>query len=392
MNNPKDLPFAAMAVMALYYISIVSPRWPYVGPGTAVKIAVSLALALNIRVGGLLYVGYFGVLLAALLILERCTDWRRLADTAGRAAAVALAVLLLGTLFWPWAGGAPLVRPFEALLGAAGYPWNGMVLYAGRLYPAQDLPWHYAPWWFLISTPPVVLVGLSGSTLFVAGRADLLRRVGLWGVIILPIAAAIVMKSTLYDGVRHLTFVYPPMVALAAGGWSAMLGRARPPWVRRGSGALLAAGIVSVGVFDVRSHPNQGVYFNALVGGPSGAFKRYEMDYWGNCILQGVEWAAGVAQSFGTPVTVAGSPPHLVWLNTERFPEVGFSEGSENRHHFFIKTARGDIAAFRDLATEPALHRIETPDRAALCSITAGPALDELGAGTRGRQPDEEPR
>src|SRR5687768_4619807 len=150
MNNPKDLPFAAMAVMALYYISTVSPRWPYVGPGTAVKIAVSLALALNIRVGGLLYVGYFGVLLAALLVLERCRDWRRLADTAGRAAAVALAVLLLGTLFWPWAGGAPLVRPFEALLGAAGYPWNGMVLYAGTLYPAQDLPWHYAPWWFLI--------------------------------------------------------------------------------------------------------------------------------------------------------------------------------------------------------------------------------------------------
>jgi hypothetical protein len=81
-----------------------------------------------------------------------------------------------------------------------------------------------------------------------------------------------------------------------------------------------------------------------------------------------------------------------VWLNTERFPEVRFSEGSENRHHFFIDTARGDIVAFRDLASGPALHRIETPDGAVLCSITAGPALDDLGADTRGRQPDEEPR
>ena len=128
MNNPKDLPFAAMSVMALYYISTVSPRWPYVPLSTAIKIAVSLALALNIRVGALLYLGYFGLLIAALVVVERQTNWRRLADTAVRVAGISLAVLLLGTIFWPWAGGAPLTRPFEALLGAAGYPWIGLVL------------------------------------------------------------------------------------------------------------------------------------------------------------------------------------------------------------------------------------------------------------------------
>ena len=45
MNNPKDLPFAAMTVVALYYISTVSVEWPYVSFSTAIKIAVSLALA-----------------------------------------------------------------------------------------------------------------------------------------------------------------------------------------------------------------------------------------------------------------------------------------------------------------------------------------------------------
>ena len=66
MNNPKDLPFAAMSVAALYYISTVSPRWPYLPLGTAVKIALAIALALSIRVGGLLYLGYFGLLVMAL--------------------------------------------------------------------------------------------------------------------------------------------------------------------------------------------------------------------------------------------------------------------------------------------------------------------------------------
>ena len=197
MNNPKDLPFAAMAVAALYYISTVSPKWPYVSPATLVKIVVSLALALNIRVGALLYLGYFGVLMAALLVRERCTDWRRLADTTARVLVVALAMLLLGTLFWPWAGGAPLTRPFQALLGAANYPWDGVVLFMGDEYRAENLPWYYAPWWLLIATPPVVLAGAALSVFFVSNRDDALRRIALWTVVALPVVAGIVMRSTL---------------------------------------------------------------------------------------------------------------------------------------------------------------------------------------------------
>ena len=32
MNNPKDLPFAAAAIVALYYLSTIHPRWPYLAP------------------------------------------------------------------------------------------------------------------------------------------------------------------------------------------------------------------------------------------------------------------------------------------------------------------------------------------------------------------------
>jgi hypothetical protein len=379
MNNPKDLPFAAMSVMALFYISTVSPRWPYVSPSTGIKIAVSLALALNVRVGALLYVGYFGLLMAALVVAERQTNWRRLADTAMRVSGIALAVLLLGTLFWPWAGGAPLTRPFEALMGAAGYPWNGLVLYDQHEYPATELPWHYAPWWFVISTPPVVLAGAAFSMLFVSSRPDALRRIGLWAVAVFPVAVASIMGSTLYDSVRHLLFVYPALVVLAVAGWSGMLHPSRPSWMRGGAALAAAAGLASLIVFDVRFHPNQGVYFNSVVGGPRRAFARYEMDYWGNCILQGVEWAAKAGRSFGTPVRISGSPAHLVWLNAERFPEVEFTHASDERHHMYIDMARGDVISFRKLLTRPALYRVRTPDGAVLCTVAAGPAFRQLG-------------
>lgn len=379
MNNPKDLPFAAMSVMALYYLSTVSPKWPYLSPWTAAKVAISLSLALNIRVGALLYVGYFGLLILALMIAERCTDWRRLVDTSARVIGVVLVVLLMGTMFWPWAGGAPLTRPFQALLGASGYPWQGLILFDGHEYSADQLPWSYAPWWFVISTSPAVLAGLVFSVLFAANRADALRRAGLWIVVVVPLAAAIIMRSTLYDGVRHLMFLRPVLVVLAAGGWAGALHRYRPLWMRRGAAIGLAAGIITIGIFDVRFHPNQGVYFNSIVGGPKNAFWRYEMDYWGNCILQSVEWAADVARQFDTTVTISGHPVHVVRLDAQRFPGLAVSEESENRHHMIIHMARGPRSEFRKLVTGPALYRVRTPDGAVLCSVTAGPALNDLG-------------
>ena len=387
MNNPKDLPFAAMSVVALYYISTMSPRWPFVTTGTAVKIAIALALALNIRVGGLVYLGYFGMLAGAYVIASRLTDPRKLATLALRLLAVAAATLLLGTVFWPWAGGSPFIRPFQALLGAANYPWDGNVLFRGFEYGATELPWYYAPWWFMISLPPVVLAGLALSLIFVPGRVEVFKRGALWFVALFPIATGIAMQSTLYDGVRHLQFVTPPLVVLAAGGWISALAAAATVRTQRIAAAALAAGIGTVLVFHLRAHPNQGVYFNALVGGPRGAFKNYDMDYWGNCVLQAVEWGVDLARSSGIPVTISGNPAHIVQLNTERFREVTFTFPSRERHYLEIKLARGPVLALRRMAVQPALHQVRTPDGVVLCTVVPGPAYGEFEALRRTRVP-----
>lgn len=380
MNNPKDLPFAAMTVMALYYISHVSREWPYVSATTAVKIAVSLALALSIRAGALLYLGYFGLLIAAFVVADPTTNWRRLADTAARVMAVAIAMLLLGTVFWPWAGGAPLSRPFQALLVAANYPWGGTVLFDGYEYEADDLPGYYAPWWLLISTPPVVLVGVLLSAVFFSSRQDALRRIALWMLVALPVAAAIGMHTTLYDGIRHLQFIYPIVVIIAVSGWTGILLPARASWLRAAAATCLAVGLASVLTFNIRFHPNQGVYFNAVVGGPRGAFARYDMDYWGNCMLQAVEWSVDAARSSGTPIAISGQPDHLVQLNAERFPQLNFTSPAQNSHHLHIQLARGSALGLRNLARQPALHQVRTADGAVLCTVTRGPAFPELKA------------
>ena len=379
MNNPKDLPFAALSMVALYYISTISHRWPYISLSTGSKIAVALALALGVRVGALLYLGYFGLLVIGLVITQRITDWRRLADTALRLLAIVLAVLLLGTLFWPWAGAAPLTRPIIALFGVSSYPWEAFVLYDGGDHLSTRLPWHYAPWWFLITTPPVVLVGAACSLVVTANRADLRRKAALWAIAAFPIVAAIVRGSTLYDGVRHLLFVYPVFVAVAAAGWAGILARAATLLQRRLVMTGLAIGITAALVVMIRFHPNQVTYFNALVGGPQGAFKRYELDYWGNCMLQAVEWGAHVARRSGTTITMAGHPNHLVRQNAERYPEVIYVDDNQQRHQLYVRLIRGLRAEVRQMVARQALHQVTTPDGAVLCTIMAGPALDQFG-------------
>ena len=309
------------------------------------------------------------------------------------------------------------------MIGASDYTWLGRVLFNGQVHLSSKLPWYYAPWWFLISTPPVVIVGavlsmfvsrrrgwtlsfngqdaptnrpwysapwrvlistprvvLAGAILsrFVArSRSWTLSRNALWAVAAIPVLLVIVRGSTLYDGVRHLLFIYPILVVLAASGWAACLSRRNPPWLRISAAAVLVAGLVNVFAFHVRFHPNQTVYFNELVGGPRGAFTKFDMDYWGNCVLQAVAWSAQTAQLSGRPIAISGNPWHLVQLDAERFREsLFFTAPFDRRHYLNVRLNRGGV---RELATrEDALYRVQTADGAVLCVVLPGPAFAEL--------------
>jgi hypothetical protein len=389
MNNPKDLPFAAMGVVVLYGLSRLSSRWPYLTVGTGAALAVALGLALGTRPGALLYFGYLPLLLLAILIVQWISVARRTAvwiprihwtapvQLVARVSLVIVAGLLVGTIFWPWAQAEPFTRPFEALNRAAGYDWDGLVLFDGRRGPASELPSSYLPTWFLITTPPVVLAGMVLSILAPV-RGWGWQRVALWSAALLPIALIIARKSMVYDGMRHVLFAYPPMAVLAASGWAALL-TYRQRWLRVGGLALLLAGLANVLAFDVRSHPNEAAYINELAGGPAGAFGRYELDYWGNCVLQAVEWSAATARRTMVPVRVWGRPDHLVEINAARFPELTVTPDGDAPHHLEIRLLRGSVRELWSLATHPgAVHRVTTADGAVLCVVSPGPQFKEL--------------
>jgi hypothetical protein len=133
--------------------------------------------------------------------------------------------------------------------------------------------------------------------------------------------------------------------------------------------------------FNVRSYPNQVVYINELAGGPRGAFGRYELDYWGNCLLQAVEWSAATARKAQMPVRVYGRPDQLVSNNVRRFPSLIYVREGDDPHHLTVRLLRGSVRDVRLLASHPdVVHRVTTADGAALCVVSRGtyPHFEEL--------------
>jgi hypothetical protein len=397
-NNPKDIPFAALCMVSLLAFTALRSAPPFLSWGRAMLVGLALALPLNVRPGGLLYIVYFGGLLAAMAIRTRAWAPRHLGPVVARLTLVTAVALLAGTVFWPWARQNPLARPILAIFEASQFRWKGDVLFEGRQISASALPWTYAPVWITITTPVVILSGLlwaAGST-FVARKGERLWRAGLWTVALAPIVLVIVRHSTLYDGWRHLLFVYPPLVILSASGWrDLVVATWKRPVLRAVALAALIAGCAEPLLFMLWSHPNEVVYFNQLAGGPHGAFKRFELDYWGNSLLQATRWSAAAADCTGGRLAVSGWPYELVIEDVSRFPSLYPTQPDEQAHHLHVQLLRDTRRGLgKTIARRDILHVVRTHDGAPLAVVLPGPrfrdvehyslagARDPLGGGT----------
>jgi hypothetical protein len=185
--------------------------------------------------------------------------------------------------------------------------WSGYNLYFGEYILASNLPWHYIPVWIFITTPIFYLL------LFVYGFLNVSLRLkkrffninndnkkkDLWSgdnefndlfhyiIFILPIFLVISMNSTLYDGWRHLYFVYPSFLFLSLKGLYLL----NLNFFKNLSLPFYSIIIISLSFISyemLNYHPHQNIYFNYLVG--KNSHEKFENDYWGLSNKQAFEF------------------------------------------------------------------------------------------------------
>ncbi len=356
-NNPKDIPFAVGGVWATYYMVRILPTLPRPSWRLLVKMGLAIGLALGVRVGGLLFLCYLGLLLGlsaawqgtaarrlSLLITAGLTSlWRVLLPVAG----VAFAVMLV---FWPWAQRDPIDNPLRALafFSHETFPFN--TLFDGRFVPAGDLPWEYLPTYILLALPELVLVLLAAAAAFAAvglmQRQTWARRETVLGLfllgftIVFPVAYAISIKAVLFDGMRHFIFVLPPIAVAAALIADRALTRLTTlPYRAPIYAALALYGAAHVATM-VMLHPDQYVYYNAFVGGVDGAQRKFKLDYWANSYAEAVhgledylrhQYGANFEEREFT-VAVCGPPISARYY----FPDNFRLQHRQDRAEFFI--------------------------------------------------------
>ncbi len=186
-------------------------------------------------------------------------------------------------LAWPRLWGAPIPRYLEGLgilSNFSNYP--GQVLFDGRLYGVSELPRSYLPTLLNIQfTEPLLLciyfgVGVLGWRIVYGRlRTDLLLYI--CPGFAFPLFGLILLNSPLYHNFRQTLFLIPAMFILAAFALELVFSKMPMTWTR-----VLLIGLIALpGVYSsIRLYPYEYVYYNSLVGGPAGAYNRYELDYW----------------------------------------------------------------------------------------------------------------
>ncbi len=304
--NPKDVPFAtAAAWMGLYQIRLIRDL-PRQQMGTLLAYGIAFGAALGIRVGGVVLIGPLGIACLYWLFLrlrERPLGtalWEGVTAAARLLPAFALAWMIM-LVFWPWAQLDPVSRPLEALAGFSHFPLAFSFPFAGRTLVTTDLPWWYVPVAFGVKLPEVTLLGL-GVAAVMSVRALrrpltlLPERVGLAAAILLPPLIVIVTGAVLYDGIRHLLFLLPPLSVAASIGLdrlashlSAPMVTERLPLASRIAGGMLFLWAGWQMLTVARLHPYEAIWYNALAGGVRGAEGRFELDYWGSPLSEAAD-------------------------------------------------------------------------------------------------------
>jgi drug/metabolite transporter superfamily protein YnfA len=337
--NAKDIGFMSMFIIAAYLgILFVDKKKPIF----AVFAALSTALLIDIRI--------MGILLPVLLIDVFFFNGYRKRDRKSIFLYVGLVVGLV-ILFWPALWKEPLTNFLAALDQMANYPQKTSILYFGERLKSTAVTWHYTLGWILVTSPISYMALAIFGFWFLLDSIPKVNREDLvmLGWLILPLAATIIFKSTLYDAWRQMFFIYPPILYFAVYALVKAL-----PRMRRIFLVLLIINMYFVISFMVDNHPYQNLYLNEFIKPPYE--EKFELDYWGLAYKEGIEYIAANDSSTNIKIAVENLPGenNLMMLDKKDRDRFEIVSGAHLADYYLTNYRK-----YKDLYYTPAYYTVE---------------------------------
>ena len=308
-NNPKDIPFAALFIVSIYYIHSFIQEYPKPSIKTCIKLAVAIALAITSRIGGYLLFAYLGMFIVVYyLIVNKPKDYFSKSNFSVIKylffcyLGIMLGAFVMTIPLWPYIMSSPITNTIKAFTDLSHYTLAIHQLFEGALQWSDALPWYYTPKLILLTIPIAVIVGLILFLTFIwKDKKNSFNYFFIFFTFFFPIFWIIYTRANVYGGWRHSLFVYPPMVVAAGLGFNLLIHRITQKTTKLVLINSIATLVILLLLWNpirhiARNHPYEYIYFNELAGGTKKVYGNYEMDYYYNSTKEASEWILAHAQ------------------------------------------------------------------------------------------------
>ena len=385
--NAKDIPFAMGYVMTVYFIIKFFAAENILKKSSAIWLAISLGIALSTRVGGIVLVGYFGILLALKYFFDK--NLRKLISENQLKFLLQLGLIVVISfvftlLFWPYLITAPLERLQYSLGVVMHFPQRIPILFMGEIVNTTDIETKEYLWVNFSNTVPTVMlfifpIGLVMMTIFEIKKLKSNLLI-IFLAALFPVIMALKNNAVFYDSWRHLLFVYPFFVIIAVYGFYFLISKIKSTILKSVMALLIAVTLIHPVFWMIKNHPFEYMYYNEISGGTQQNDVNFDQDYWNLCTQMSLEWLIKNDKINETKdtITIATNSTAVLYdlvknkyhLKKIKVVECGFKRRSMEKWNYHILSRKFMNAQFITDKFEkaPAYHQIYQ-DGIVVCNI-----------------------
>tara|TARA_B100001123_G_C15293600_1_gene1018349 strand:+ start:422 stop:2062 length:1641 start_codon:yes stop_codon:yes gene_type:complete len=289
--NTKDIFFMSLFIIALFTAINFLEKKTY---KSALLFALATSLMIDTRIVGI----YMPILVCFFYIIDLLRDKNFTKRNIFSLLIFIFFSSIFIIIFWPFLWEQPIQNLIAVFQNLAKHDVDIYNFYLGEYVKAKNVPWHYLLVWISVTTPLFYLIFfIIGFFLIIRRFISRLLKIeenesynDLWRgkkelhdliyvfTFLIPLFVVSLLGSTLYDGWRHLYFIYPSFLMICLFGLN-YINTFMFKKFYQVKYFIIILTILPLGYWMYQHHPNQNIFFNILVGKDFN--NKFEMDYWG---------------------------------------------------------------------------------------------------------------